>query len=426
MGRNLGPLNIKDSYEGLVQISGSLLTDGSGSLIPNLTVTASYATEAATVISASYAQTSTSSSHAVISDSALTATSASYATTASYAENVESFDSGSLLITASISDADITFTKGDGSTFDIQVNNVSSSISASYALTATSASHALVADVALNVPATASYALYAEVAGFATSSLSSSYSNNSDTSISSSYAVTASYAENSGASTLTLQQVTDNGATTTTAITTDTINASGIISRGGFLVTGSANQIRIVDNGDESKYINVSWEENNNSLEFDSSGTVTGATFVIDEATFSETQLSNISASGYISASSLVVTDSVDGNLTISGSVVGEVGVLTDAAGTTTMDCSLGNFFTLAMPAGGTTALTPSNIQAGQTISVKITQNATAALLTFAASVDFEGGTAFTISTGAGEVDVMTFISFDGTTLQATGLTNFS
>ena len=113
-------------------------------------------------------------------------------------------------------------------------------------------------------------------------------------------------------------------------------------------------------------------------------------------------------------------------NLTISGSAVGEVGVLTDAAGTTTMDCSTSNFFTLAMPAGGTTALTPSNIQAGQTISVKITQNATAALLTFAASVDFEGGTAFTISTGASEVDVMTFVSFDGTTLQATGLTNFS
>ena len=41
MGRNLGPLNIKDSYEGLVQISGSQLTDGSGSLIPSLDVTAS-------------------------------------------------------------------------------------------------------------------------------------------------------------------------------------------------------------------------------------------------------------------------------------------------------------------------------------------------------------------------------------------------
>ena len=47
MGRNLGPLNIKDSYEGLVQISGSdQLTDGSGSLISSLDVSASFATSA--------------------------------------------------------------------------------------------------------------------------------------------------------------------------------------------------------------------------------------------------------------------------------------------------------------------------------------------------------------------------------------------
>src|SRR6056300_921560 len=42
-------------------------------------------------------------------------------------------ETGSLIKTASISDADITFTKGDGSTFDITVNNVSSSISSSHA-----------------------------------------------------------------------------------------------------------------------------------------------------------------------------------------------------------------------------------------------------------------------------------------------------
>lgn len=45
-------------------------------------------------------------------------------------------DTGSLLTTASISDATITFDKGDESQFSIEVNNVSSSISASYATTA--------------------------------------------------------------------------------------------------------------------------------------------------------------------------------------------------------------------------------------------------------------------------------------------------
>jgi len=68
MGRDLTNLNIKDSYEGLVQISGSQLTDGTGSLIPSLEVSASF------VVSASYAETSTSASHALVSDFASSAT----------------------------------------------------------------------------------------------------------------------------------------------------------------------------------------------------------------------------------------------------------------------------------------------------------------------------------------------------------------
>ena len=112
--------------------------------------------------------------------------------------------------------------------------------------------------------------------------------------------------------------------------------------------------------------------------------------------------------------------------MVISGSLIGEVNTISDAAGTTTLDCSTGNYFTLAMPAGGTTALTPTNLQIGQTINIKITQNASAATLTYAASIDFPGGTAFTISTGSGAVDILTLVSFDGTTLQATGLANFS
>lgn len=72
MGRNLGPLNIKDSYEGLVQISGSArdtLTDGSGSVITLLDISSSYAISA---------------SHALNSDVAI---SSSYALTASFALN---------------------------------------------------------------------------------------------------------------------------------------------------------------------------------------------------------------------------------------------------------------------------------------------------------------------------------------------------
>ena len=112
-------------------------------------------------------------------------------------------------------------------------------------------------------------------------------------------------------------------------------------------------------------------------------------------------------------------------NANIKGSVVGSVGTLTDAAGTTTIDCSLGNFFTYSALATDT-ILTATNIQAGQTINVKFTQNATPSLFTFDGMFEFADGTAFVVSTTAGAVDVMTFISFDGTTLQATGINNFS
>ena len=171
MGQNLGPLNISSSYQALVQISGSQITDGTGSLISSLDITAT---------SASYALNAGSAL------SATTAVSASFATTASYALNAAAtVDTGSLLTTASISNAQITFTKGDASTFNITVNNVVNADSASVATTATSASHALVADSATT-------------AGSATTATSASHAVNADSAISASFATTASFALNAG------------------------------------------------------------------------------------------------------------------------------------------------------------------------------------------------------------------------------------
>lgn len=65
-----------------------------------------------------------------ITGSVPNAISSSFATTASFALNVPTVDTGSLLETASVVDATITFTKADASTFNIEVNNVSSSIQA--------------------------------------------------------------------------------------------------------------------------------------------------------------------------------------------------------------------------------------------------------------------------------------------------------
>ncbi len=80
----------------------------------------------------------------------------SFALTASYALNAGAgnADTGSLLITASSTNAVITFTKGDGSTFPITINNVASAsyaISSSLALNTISSSYAATASFISNL-----------------------------------------------------------------------------------------------------------------------------------------------------------------------------------------------------------------------------------------------------------------------------------
>lgn len=114
-------------------------------------------------------------------------------------------------------------------------------------------------------------------------------------------------------------------------------------------------------------------------------------------------------------------------NLTISGSAVGEVGVITPSSNTGSMDCSTGNFFTMTLGNAVDTRLEVSNVQTGQTINLKLTNNATAAgTISFGPEFEFSGGTPFVATAVTSSVDVLTFISFDGTSLQTTGVKNFS
>jgi len=142
MGVNLSSLYIDETFQKLVQISGSQITDGTGSLITELDITAT---------SASYAEEALSASHAVNSDNAynsVTAISSSFA-------NV------------SISSS--------------YANVAGTSISSSFSDNAASASYAVTASHLLGSISSASYANYAVSAG---------------TSVSASYALTASFALN--------------------------------------------------------------------------------------------------------------------------------------------------------------------------------------------------------------------------------------
>jgi hypothetical protein len=169
MGRNLTNLYISESFQYLIQVSGSELQTGLGT-----TLTGSLL---------------------------ITASRADLATTASYALNAgATVSTSSLLVTASAVASTITFTKGDGSTFNVIVSQSGSVASASYADFAVSSSRAVSASQATsasysNTSTSASYALVSTTSSFAINANSASYALNST---SASFAVTASYALNTG------------------------------------------------------------------------------------------------------------------------------------------------------------------------------------------------------------------------------------
>ena len=96
--------------------------------------------------------------------------------------------------------------------------------------------------------------------------------------------------------------------------------------------------------------------------------------------------------------------------------------VLTPA--TPAPNASLGNVFTLALPASGTPAMAnPTNLVAGDTLTFIVTQNATTAVtLTWGTAYKFSGTTP-AVSTGLGKVDIFTCTSPAGTNCYMAGVT---
>ena len=123
---------IKDTYQALLQISGSdTLADGTGSVVTNLDISASYAT------TASYAENGGVTS-LIAGDNISISSGTGDITISAVTSSAVSVDTGSLLSNASFSNPDITYTRGDGTTF---TNTLTT-------LVPTSASHAIQADSA--------------------------------------------------------------------------------------------------------------------------------------------------------------------------------------------------------------------------------------------------------------------------------------
>lgn len=100
-----------------------------------------------------------------------------------------------------------------------------------------------------------------------------------------------------------------------------------------------------------------------------------------------------------------------------------EVTALSISSGDVAMDLSAGDYFTLALNAN-VTGWTLNNLPGsgrGATVMVHITQDATPRTVAWPASFKWAGGSAGSVSTGSGEVDVLAMTTFDnGTSWQVT------
>jgi hypothetical protein len=111
--------------------------------------------------------------------------------------------------------------------------------------------------------------------------------------------------------------------------------------------------------------------------------------------------------------------------LHVDGPALATIGALTDGA-TITPDFDSNQNFSVTL-AGNRTLANPTNIDAGQTGSIFITQDGTGSrTLSFGSYWDFAGGTAPTLSTAAGAVDRIDYIVRTGTSIHAVATLNLS
>jgi hypothetical protein len=115
-----------------------------------------------------------------------------------------------------------------------------------------------------------------------------------------------------------------------------------------------------------------------------------------------------------------------DTNNTFSGSINAEVIPLTIVSTTASMDCSQGNFFSITLN-DGTNRLQPSNLQSGQTISLKVVQPAAGyGQLTSSNDVKFPQNFNYVPTVGVNSIDVITFVSFDTNSILAVSSNNLT
>jgi hypothetical protein len=109
----------------------------------------------------------------------------------------------------------------------------------------------------------------------------------------------------------------------------------------------------------------------------------------------------------------------------ITGSLIGFVSASTISSTTASIDLSRANFFTITLVSGSNTHISASNIQPGQTTSIRITQpNPGTGSVTFSSAFKQPSGYSYTPTNTSSAVDILTIISFDSTNAYVANVNN--
>lgn len=397
-GDNLTGQFVSETYQRLLQLSenGKSITDGTGSIIGILPV------------------------------------STSYSETASYALNGNiQIDSSSLVSNSTFN----SFT----SSIQNQANSLTNATS-SYVLNSQTSSF-------VQNNQTSSFVLNSQTSSFVTNSQTSSFVNINQTSsftltssfntftssiqsqVNSLISATSSYVVNSQTSSFiqsnqTSSFVTNSQTSSMTVLSASFALTSSMPTRG--IITASAVDTTITFTKGDGSTFNITLSQSG-SVESASYASFAGtASYVLNAisssfATTASYALNSQGSSSFPFTGSAVIT----GSLIVTGSIRGQVINITPSNQTASLNCSLGNMFTLTLSSSANTFLTASNIQPGQAINLRIVQPSPSGSLSYSSQFKFPSGFAYTASQAASVTDIMSFLTFDSSSLFGTSIRNF-
>jgi hypothetical protein len=318
--------------------------------------------------------------------SVATAVSSSFATSASFASQAGSVLTASFVANAFISASQVggndkvSLTNAQGTTTTLTINNVDSANNASTANTATSASFATTSNTSIS----ASFAQLAATASFFDGLVASA-----------SYAILAETANNANTANVA------NSALTAISADTASFTPNAFVSASNTVVN---DQIAFFKDGNPLTN-NVVTINNVQSASYADNAT---------SASFAQTSVTASFATNFVNSGSYVITGSHRGNV-VSQSI---------ASSTASFDFSTGNFFTLNLTGSTLTHISASNIQAGQTVNLRISQGATTGSVSFSPAFDQVSGSEYVPTQVANAVDILTFITFDNTNVYVSNIKN--